>query len=131
MCNEITSNPGMVDKVCVLVLDDDVRILRFIGASLRINGYNVITATCGEEALKLAESEKPNIMLLDMLMPVMDGFEVLESLRATSDLPVIAISAHASNAEKALSLGANNFLPKPFMPDELIKRIKDLLNHRG
>jgi DNA-binding response OmpR family regulator len=126
-----TSSPETVNKACVLIVDDDVRILRFIGASLRLNGYDVITTTCGEEALKLAESEKPNIMLLDVLMPIMDGFEVLRRLRAASDLPVIAISAHASNAEKALSLGANNFLSKPFMPDELIRRIKVLLDHRG
>jgi DNA-binding response OmpR family regulator len=126
-----TSSPETVNKACVLIVDDDVRILRFIGASLRLNGYDVITTTCGEEALKLAESEKPNIMLLDVLMPIMDGFEVLRRLRAASDLPVIAISAHASSAETALSLGANNFLSKPFMPDELIRRIKVLLDHRG
>jgi two-component system KDP operon response regulator KdpE len=84
---------------------------------------------CGEEALKLVESEKPDIMLLDILMPVMDGFEVLRKLRAVSKLPVIAISAHSSAAEKALNLGANGFLAKPFRPDELVKKIDSLLNH--
>jgi two-component system KDP operon response regulator KdpE len=112
----------------VLVVDDDVKILRFTSASLRLVGYDVITVAGGEEALKLAESEKPDIMLLDILMPVMDGFEVLRRLRAVSKLPVIAISAHSSAAEKALNLGANGFLAKPFRPDELVKRIDSLLH---
>ena len=117
--------------MCVIVVDDDVMILRFISSSLRLAGYNVLTTTSGEEALKLAESEKPDIMLLDIMMPVMDGFEVLRRLRAVSDLPVIAVSAHASAAEQALSLGANDFLSKPFRPDELVSRIKALLNYKA
>ena len=128
---EAKSIPMVVNKVCVLVTDDDVRILRFIRSSLTLANYVVITATSGEEALKLAGSEKADILVLDMLMPLMDGLEVLRRLRAVSDLPVIAISAHTSTAEKALSLGANDFLAKPFVPDELIKRIKVLLDHRG
>ncbi len=122
---EAASNPGgKGSKVCVLVVDDDVKILRFIRSSLALAGYTVITTTSGEEALALLESEKPNIMLLDILMPVMDGFEVLRRARAVSELPVIAVSAHASAAEEALRLGANDFLTKPFRPDELVKRIK-------
>ncbi len=117
--------------MCVLVVDDDVKILRFIRSSLTLAGYVVITTTSGEEALKLVESEKPNVMLLDILMPVMDGFEVLRKLRAVSELPVIAVSAQASAAEEALRLGANDFLAKPFRPDELVNRIKALLNHRA
>lgn len=128
---ESTSSPRVVNKARVLIVDDDIRILRFIGANLKLNGYDAITATCGEEALKLAGLEKPNIMLLDILMPIMDGFEVLRRLRTVSELPVIALSAHGSAAQKALSLGANDFLAKPFMPDELIKRIEAILDHRG
>jgi DNA-binding response OmpR family regulator len=127
-----STNPSMQtsdSKVQVLVVDDDEKILRFISSSLRLAGYDVCTATCGEEALQLLESKKPQIMVLDILMPMMDGFEVLERLRPASKLPVIAISAHASAAEKALSLGANAFLAKPFRPDELQKRIKALLYH--
>ena len=75
MSVEITSNSKTVNKVCTLVVDDDVRILRFISVNLRLNGYDVITTTNGEEAIKLAESERVKIMLLDMLMSVMDGFE--------------------------------------------------------
>lgn len=118
-------------KALILVVDDDSRILRFLRPSLRLAGYDVVTATGGEEALKLVESGKPDIMLLDILMSPMDGFEVLRRLRTTSELPVIAISAHTSAAEKALNLGANDFLSKPFRPDELVKRIKALLNHKN
>jgi len=110
----------------VLVVDDDPRILRFISSSLRLAGHTVCTANCGEEALKLAESDEPDVMVLDILMPKVDGFEVLRRLRAASKMPVIAVSAHMSSAEKALSLGANCFLAKPFKPDELIKIIASL-----
>src|SRR4030042_1076865 len=118
-------------KMRVLVVDDDEKILRFIGSSLRLAGYDVATATSGEEALQLLESKKPQIMILDILMPQTDGFEVLKRLRPVSKLPVIAISAHTSAAGQALNLGANAFLAKPFRPDELIKKIKALLDHKG
>lgn len=113
------------------MVDDDVKILRFLRTSLTLAGYDVVTATSGEEALRLQESAKPNIMLLDILMPIVNGFEVLRRLRAVSELPVIAFSAHASAAEEALRLGANDFLSKPFMPGELVKRIEALLSHKG
>ena len=111
----------------VLVVDDDVKILKFLRLSLVLAGYDVVTASNGDEALTLVRSEKPDIMVLDLLMPVMDGFEVLKRLRVSSKLPVLAISAHTSSAEKALSLGASEFMAKPFKPDELVKTIKTLL----
>ena len=114
-------------KPLVLVIDDDVRILRFVGTSLRLAGLDVVTATGGEEALRLVESARPDIMLLDIVMSPMDGFGVLKSLRATSIMPVIAMSAHASAAGEALRLGANAFVNKPFRLDELVKEIKTLL----
>lgn len=116
-------------KTQVLVVDDDEKILRFLRSSLRLAGYEVITATGGEEALHLVDSEKPHVLVLDILMSPVDGFEVLKRLRAGTKLPVIAISAHASSADKALSLGANIFLGKPFRPDELIKKIEALLDN--
>jgi two-component system KDP operon response regulator KdpE len=122
--------PGASDpacKTCVLAVDDDVKILRFLRTSLKLSGYKVVTATSGEDAMDLIKSEKPDIMLLDILMPGIDGFEVLRRLRTTSKLPVIVISAHASAAEEALKLGANDFLTKPFMPDACIERIRSLL----
>jgi two-component system OmpR family response regulator len=114
-------------KIQVLVVDDDVKIVRFISSSLRLAGYDVCTATCGEEALQAVELKKPHIMVLDILMSPMDGFEVLRRLRVDSELPVIAVSAHCSSGEKALSLGADGFLAKPFRPDELIRKIESVL----
>ncbi|MFH1032578.1 MAG: response regulator [Chloroflexota bacterium] len=110
--------------MCVLVVDDEIKILRFIKLSLTLAGYAVITATNGADALKLLESEKPDIMLLDLIMPGMDGFEVLRRTRAISGLPVIVFSAHDSASGEALSLGANDFLAKPFSSGELVNKIE-------
>ncbi len=115
-------------KTIVLVVDDDPRIVRFVGTSLRLSGFDVITAPGGEEALSLVDSAKPDIMLLDILMIPVNGFDVLKRLRATSRLPVIAMSAQASAATQALALGANAFLSKPFDPDRLIREIRALVS---
>jgi DNA-binding response OmpR family regulator len=114
-------------RATILVVDDDVKILRFLRISLNLAGYRVITATNGEDALKLLDLEHPVIMVLDMLMPGMDGYQVLQQIRTVSKMPVIVISAHNLAAEKALNLGANIFLPKPLIPDELIRKIELLL----
>jgi two-component system KDP operon response regulator KdpE len=73
-----------------------------------------------KEALKTIECQKPDMMVLDIFMPQMDGFEVLTQLRSSCQMPVIAVSAQTSAAQKALSLGANNFVAKPFRPAELL-----------
>jgi DNA-binding response OmpR family regulator len=116
------------EKKRILVIDDDQRILRFIRLSLTASGYEAITATDGEESLRLVKSEKPSVMLLDVFMPGMDGFQVLKGLRAFSDIPVLVFSARHSAAEKALSLGANDFIAKPFSPEALLRRIEALLS---
>ena len=123
--------PGKASgKTIVLVADDDQKILRFVRTSLKLAGYEVITVECGEDALKAVETEKPDVMLLDILMPGTDGFEVLKRLRPASCLPVIAFSAHASATDEAMRLGANAFLAKPFRPDELAAKIESVLGHR-
>jgi DNA-binding response OmpR family regulator len=111
----------------VLLVDDELAILRVISIKLRISGYHVVTAPGGQEALNLIKTESPNIMLLDIILPGIDGFEVLQQLRTFSKLPVIVVSARPENAQKALSLGANEFLAKPFDVDEMVKRIERLL----
>jgi len=88
-----------------------------------------VTASSGEEALALVRSARPDLMLLDVIMPGMDGFQVLEKVRAASDLPVIVFSARPENGEKALSLGANDFLAKPMDVDEMVRRIQTFVNH--
>jgi DNA-binding response OmpR family regulator len=111
----------------VLVADDDPRIVRFIRLKLTASGYQVFTATSGAEALELVAREKPDIMILDVIMPGIDGFEVLQKLSALSDLPVIVFSARPDNGPKALSLGASDFLVKPFDIDDLVGRIQRTL----
>jgi DNA-binding response OmpR family regulator len=114
-------------KTKILLVDDERAILKVIGIKLRISGYDVVTAPGGQEALDLVKTESPDIMLLDVIMPGIDGFEVLEELRAFSELPVIVFSARQENAHNALRLGANDFLAKPFNVDDMVKRIEKLL----
>ena len=128
--NSVISNPTRKgDKRSILVVDDDAKILRFVRWSLRLAGYEVITATDGEDALLIMEARKPDLIVLDIVMPGMDGFEVLRRIRVDEDTPVIAFSTHSSFKEQALRLGANDFLAKPFFPCELLKRIGVLLQN--
>ena len=115
------------NKKCVLVVDDHPKVLRFIEIGLKLHGYEVIATISGEEALKMVKSGKPDIMLLDIVMPGIDGFEVLKQVRTFTQMPVIAFSASASNFQDAIRLGANDFLSKPFEPDEMVKRIQIIL----
>ena len=104
---------------CVLVVDDHPKVMKFIEIDLKLRGFQVICASCGEEALELVKSAKPDIVLLDIVMPGMDGFEVLRKMRDFTPLPVIAFSASPGNQDSAIQLGANDFIPKPFDPDEI------------
>jgi two-component system KDP operon response regulator KdpE len=113
----------------VLVVDDNPKVLKFIEIDLKLHGFEVATTTSGKEALELVKSKKPDIMLLDIIMPVMDGLEVLRQLRALSQLPVIAFSASHGNRDDALRLGANAFISKPFQPDDMVRRIEALIGH--
>lgn len=118
-------------KKRVLVVDDEAAILRIIGTSLRLMGYDVISTGSGKDALKLSETEKPDIMLLDIFMPGMDGMEVLGTLRKTSNMPVIVFSAHSSSREDALRLGADDFVSKPFTPEQMEKKISAVLKKKN
>jgi two-component system, OmpR family, KDP operon response regulator KdpE len=115
-------------KQCVLVVDDHPKVLRFIEIDLKLRGFVVITTTSGDEALELVKSAGPDLMLLDMVMPETDGFEVLKKLRTFSQMPVIAFSASPGNYDEAMRCGANDFMNKPFKPDEMVARITGLLN---
>ena len=112
---------------CVLVVDDQPKILRFIEINLKLHGFFVITATSGEKALKLVGSAKPDIMLLDIVMPHPDGFDILKELRAYNQLPVIVFSAFPENFSRALLLGANDCITKPIKLDEMVIKINKLL----
>jgi DNA-binding response OmpR family regulator len=110
----------------VLVVDDEQRILNFLNSKLRALGYEVLTASSGLEALEQVQAQEPDLVVLDVMMPEMDGFETLKELRSFSPVPVIILSAKGANADKikGLDLGADDYLAKPFSPDELIARIE-------
>jgi len=108
----------------VLVVDDEPRILNFVRVSLNLAGYEVLTAADGEEALRLARQHRPDIVLLDIVMEPLSGFEVLERLRVFSpQVPVIVFSARRPVVEQARQCGANDFITKPFKPGELERKI--------
>ncbi len=114
----------------ILIVDDDERIVRFVALKLKVEGYQVLSAVNGYEGLKMAESGDPDIILLDLAMPVLDGFEVLRRLGKSSDLPVIVMTARTDAAHEALNLGACDFIAKPFLPDELARRVRTILDRK-
>lgn len=120
----------METKKKVLVVDDEAGVLRFVSVSLSAAGYEVIPASSGEEALKLVDSANPDIMLLDLVMESMSGFDVLEKLRTFSQIPVIIFTARGDISAIALKAGANDFFAKPFKPEQLIEKIKKVLGTR-
>jgi two-component system KDP operon response regulator KdpE len=117
----------MEKKKRVLVVDDQPMVLKFIEIDLKLRGFEVVGATSGNEALELMKTVKPDIILLDMIMPGINGFEMLKELRIFTDLPVIAFSAAPENQDEALRCGANDFMHKPFNPDDMVRRIGVLL----
>jgi len=114
-------------KKRVLLVDDEDRIVNFLALKLKVSGYQVVCASDGEKGLELARSTNPDIILLDVIMPGIDGLEVLRRLRKFSDVPVIILSAKERISEEVFALGANAFMSKPFNPDDLISKVRALL----
>ena len=121
----------MRKKKKILIVDDERAILRILSIKLRVSGYDVITALGGQEALTLISSGSPDVVLLDIVMPDIDGFEVLRQVRTVSELPVIVFSARPEIGQKALNSGANDFIAKPFDVDYLVQRVARLVNNRN
>jgi two-component system KDP operon response regulator KdpE len=115
-----------VKQFRVLVVDDEPRIIKFLNLKLKASGYEVITASSGAEALTRIREHEPDLLMLDVVMPGMDGFETLKQIRTFSAVPVIILSAKETNVDKikGLDLGADDYLAKPFNPDELVARIE-------
>ena len=125
----------MADKK-VLVVDDEIHIVHVVAIKLRNNGYEVIPAENGADALELACKEKPDIIVTDFQMPVMTGLELVEKLRrneATKDIPVIMLTARgfAVEDEQKEDLQISRFLSKPFSPKELLRSIEDILYQKA
>jgi two-component system KDP operon response regulator KdpE len=117
----------------ILVVDDEPQIQRFLRPSLTAAGYEIIEAGTGAEALKAVATHAPDLIILDLGLPDMDGKEVIASLRGWSDVPIVILSARDRESEKiaALDLGADDYVEKPFGIGELTARIRSALRHRG
>jgi DNA-binding response OmpR family regulator len=123
------------DQPLVLAADDDEDILGLVSFRLERAGYTVIVARDGEEALELAVKEQPDLAVLDVMMPKLDGFEVTRRLRAeeaTSRMPIILLTAKAQDADvqQGFAAGADDYIRKPFSPDELRVRVHAILGRR-
>jgi two-component system KDP operon response regulator KdpE len=116
----------------ILVVDDEPQILRFLRTSLQANGYEVVEARTGADALRLAAAEAPDVIVLDLGLPDMDGKEVIRAVREGSATPIVVLSARTREAEKiaALDLGADDYVDKPFGIGELMARLRASLRHR-
>ncbi|MBI4283948.1 MAG: response regulator [Chloroflexi bacterium] len=117
----------MATKKRVLVVDDEPGIGNVLRIKLGLSGYDVITTTSGAEAIELIRSQKPDIVLLDIIMPDVDGLAVLEQVRPFSSVPIIAFSARREATESALKIGATDSIAKPFDPDQLVRKIESVL----
>lgn len=124
MIQKSTSN-----KEKVLVVDDEASIRRILDTRLSMIGYIVITACDGEEALSLFKKEDPNLVILDVMMPKLDGYGVCQEIRKNSDVPIIMLTALGDVADRitGLELGADDYVIKPFSPKELEARIRSVL----
>ena len=119
-------------KHLILVVDDEPPIARLVRARLQADGYAVTSATNGEDALQMADAERPDLIVLDVMMPGIDGFETLRRLRSgmlSDQVPVIMLTARANDVDrlKGLTAGADDYIAKPFNPDELAARVAAVL----
>jgi two-component system KDP operon response regulator KdpE len=116
-------------RVRILVVDDEVAILKLLRANLEANGFETVAAVDGREALQTIERELPDLVVLDIMIPKVDGFEVCRRLREWSEIPVIMLSARGGEEDKVkcLGLGADDYVTKPFGPEELVARVRAVL----
>jgi DNA-binding response OmpR family regulator len=117
------------DKARILVVDDEPRYVRAIQVNLQASGYEVLAARDGQTAIDLAASEAPDLILLDIRMPGLDGYEVCRRIREFSAMPIIMLTALAEDADKVkgLDTGADDYVTKPFSADELLARVRAAL----
>ena len=118
-------------KDTIMIIEDELSILRFMTSLLSKNGYKVLTATTGADALLLIESHCPDLVILDLGLPDVDGINILRTLRSWSSMPVIVVSARTMEKDKvlALDLEADDYITKPFGTEEFLARIRMALRH--
>lgn len=119
----------MATNVTILVVDDEPRMVQFITMNLELEAFRVVSAFDGYQALEKMTRELPDLVILDIMMPDMDGFETLRKIRKVSAVPVIFLSAKGEEFDrvKGLDLGADDYIAKPFSPRELVSRIRAVL----
>ena len=125
--------PPINTNATILVVDDEPSVLRILVTRLQLAGYRVVSATDGEQALSVFRDEAPDLVVLDVMLPKLDGFAVCRRLRAESSAPIIFLTALEAVSEKVagLDLGADDYLSKPFSPKELEARIATILRRVG
>jgi DNA-binding response OmpR family regulator len=113
----------------ILVVDDEPKVARLARDYLEKNGFRVLTASDGQSALTIARREKPDLLILDLMLPVMDGREVCHILRRESDMPIIMLTALSEEIDQVtgLEIGADDYITKPFSPRALVARVRALL----
>ena len=123
----------MAPAKTILVVDDEPRLVSLVETYLTQSGFRVQTASNGREALSVAEHSHPDLIILDIMMPEMDGYEFMRLYRAEHATPIILLTARVDNDEKVLGLesGADDYMTKPFRPRELMARVKSVLRRTG
>lgn len=113
-------------SIHIMVVDDDPDLLEMVQEALEVEGYSVITADNGQTALEKIDQEKPNLVLLDIKMPVLDGYQVLQQIRIKSNIPVIMLTGvqEPNSVSQSLDLGADDYIKKPFSVQELMAHIR-------
>ncbi len=113
----------------ILVVDDDLSIVKLLRANLKAEGFDVIAAINGEEAIQAIEKESPDLIILDIMLPDIDGFEICQRVREWTRIPIIMLSARGEDVDKVrcLDMGADDYVTKPFSIEELVARIKAVL----
>ncbi len=119
----------MLNQATILIAEDDPRMLKLVRRTLELEGYHAITASDGRQALDLALTQQIDLLVLDVMMPEMDGFTVAQKVRAGSPVPILMLTARAAEADivHGLDMGADDYLLKPFGADELAARVRALL----
>ena len=117
----------------IMVVDDELEMLWLVERTLELEGYDVTITTNGSSALALFRDREPDLVILDIMMPGPDGFQVLELIRQHSDVPVLMVTAkcEVTSLDKALALGADDYVRKPFRPSELAARVQTKLKRAG
>ncbi len=117
----------------ILVVDDEKRLVALVESYLKQEGYRVVTAHNGKDALTVARRDKPDLIVLDVMMPEMDGYEFMRNHRAENNTPIILLTARVDDEEKVIGLevGADDYMTKPFRPRELVARVRAVLRRAG